>query len=52
MGARITEVLNPKGLRAGMNKTRQDTYREGQQADDQLAKFYFPQPALYKRGRD
>jgi hypothetical protein len=35
-----------------MNKTRQDTYREGQQADDQLAKFYFSQQALYKRGRD
>jgi hypothetical protein len=48
----MAEVLNPKGLRAGMNKTRQDTYQEGQQADDQLAKFYFSQPALYKRGRD
>jgi hypothetical protein len=32
----ITEVLNPKELKAGMNKTRQDTYPEGQQADDQL----------------
>jgi hypothetical protein len=48
----MAEVLNPKGLRAGMNKTRQDTYQEGQQADDQLAQFYFFQPALYKRGRD
>jgi hypothetical protein len=31
---------------------RQDTYWEGQKADDQLAKFYFSQQALYKRGRD
>jgi hypothetical protein len=30
----------------------QNTYREGQQAGDQLAKFYFSQPALYKGGRD
>jgi hypothetical protein len=35
-----------------VNKTRQATYQEGQQADEQLAKFYFSQPALYKRGRD
>jgi hypothetical protein len=27
-------------------------YREGQKADDHLAKFYFSQPALYKRRRD
>jgi hypothetical protein len=46
----IAEVLDPKVLREGMN--RQDTYREGQKADDQLAKFYFSQQALYKRGRD
>jgi hypothetical protein len=50
--AGIAEVLNLKGLRAGMNKIRQDTYPEGQQADDQLTKFYFSQQALYKRGRD
>jgi hypothetical protein len=50
--AGITEVLDPKGLRAGTNKTRQDTYWEGQQVDDQLAKFYFSQSALYKKGRD
>jgi hypothetical protein len=50
--AGIAQVLNLKGLRAGKKKTRQDTYREGQQADDQLAKFYFSQPALHKRGRD
>jgi hypothetical protein len=31
---------------------RQDTYSEGQKADDQLAKFYFSPQALYKRGRD
>jgi hypothetical protein len=37
---------------SGQEWTRQDTYREGQQADDQLAKFYFSQPELYKRGRD
>jgi hypothetical protein len=46
----ITEILDPKGLREGMNK--QDTYREGQKADDQLEKFYFSQQALYRRGRD
>jgi hypothetical protein len=45
----IAEVLDPKGLREGMN--RQDTYQEGQKADDQLATFYFSQPALYKRKR-
>jgi hypothetical protein len=62
--AGITEVLDPKGLRAGMNKTghmkglthlgseSQNTYREDQKTDDQLAKFYFSQQALYKRGRD
>jgi hypothetical protein len=50
--AGIAEVLNPKGLRAGMNKTRQDIYQEGQQADGQLAKFYFSQTALCKRGID
>jgi hypothetical protein len=48
--AGIAEVLDQKGLREGMN--RQDTYQEGQKADDQLAKFYFSQQALYKRGRD
>jgi hypothetical protein len=62
--ARITEVLNPKGLKKGMNKTGHmkglthsgrewlSTYWEHQQADDQLAKFYFSKQALYKRGRD
>jgi hypothetical protein len=49
-GVGIAEVLDPKGLREGMN--RQDTYWEGQKADDQLAKFYFSQQALYKRVRD
>jgi hypothetical protein len=39
--AGITEVLDLKGLREGMN--RQDTYQEGQKSDDQLAKFYFSQ---------
>jgi hypothetical protein len=39
--ARITEAINPKGLRAGMSKTRQDTYREGQQADDPTGKILF-----------
>jgi hypothetical protein len=48
--AGITEVLDQKGLREVMN--RQDTYQEGQKADDQLPKFYFSQQALYKRGRD
>jgi hypothetical protein len=48
----MVEVLNPKGLRVGVNNTKQDTYREGQQADDQLAKFYFSQQTLHKRGRD
>jgi hypothetical protein len=37
--ARIAEVFDPKGLREGMN--RQDTYRESQKADDQLANFLF-----------
>jgi hypothetical protein len=46
----IAEVLDLKELREGMN--RQDTYQEGQKADDQLANFYFSQQALYKRGRD
>jgi hypothetical protein len=50
--AGMVEVLNPKGLRVGVNNTKQDTYREGQQADDQLAKFYFSQQTLHKRGRD
>jgi hypothetical protein len=50
--AGIAEVLNLKGVRAEMNKTRQDTYREGQQADNQLAEFYFSQPALCKKGRN
>jgi hypothetical protein len=62
--AGIAEVLDPKGLKKGMNKTGhtkglshsgrawQNAYREGQQADDQLARFYFSQQALYKRGRD
>jgi hypothetical protein len=36
--ARIAEVLDPKELREGMN--RQDTYQEGQQADDQTGKFF------------
>jgi hypothetical protein len=35
----IVEVLDPKGLREGMN--RQDTFQEGQKADDQLANFLF-----------
>jgi hypothetical protein len=48
--AGITEVLDPKGLREGIN--RQNTYWEGQKADDQLAKFYFSQQALYKRKKD
>jgi hypothetical protein len=48
--ARIAEVFDPKGLREEMN--RQDTFLEGQKADDQLAKFYFSQQALHKRGRD
>jgi hypothetical protein len=48
--AGITEVLDPKGLREGMN--RQDTYQEDKKSDDQLAKFYFSQKVLYKRGRD
>jgi hypothetical protein len=30
----------------------QDTYQDGQKADDKLAKFYFSQQALYKRERD
>jgi hypothetical protein len=48
--AGITEVLDPEGLRKGMK--RQDLYQEGQKSDDQLAKFYFSQEALYKRGKD
>jgi hypothetical protein len=35
--AGITEVLDPKWLRKGMN--RQDTNQEDQKADDQLANF-------------
>jgi hypothetical protein len=48
--ARITEVLDPKGLRKGMN--RQDTNREDQKADDQLANFLFLHQAYkqYKAG--
>jgi hypothetical protein len=37
--AGIAEVLDLKGLREGMNK--QDTYREVQKTDDQLANFLF-----------
>jgi hypothetical protein len=37
LSARITEILDPKGLRKGMN--RQDTNGEDQKADDQLAIF-------------
>jgi hypothetical protein len=57
----IAEILDPKGLRKGMNS--QDTQKDSltqegndnthdQKAGDQLAKFYFSQQALYKRGRD
>jgi hypothetical protein len=35
----ITEVLDLKGLRKGMN--RQDINQEDQKADDQLQIFYF-----------
>jgi hypothetical protein len=35
----ITEVLDPKGLREGMN--RQDTYQEGQKADTHWQNFIF-----------
>jgi hypothetical protein len=35
----IAEVLDPKGLRKGMN--RQDTNREDQKIDDQLANFLY-----------
>jgi hypothetical protein len=59
----IAEALDQKWLREGMNQTGherthssgrewQNTYREGQKADDQLEKFYFSQQVLYKRGRD
>jgi hypothetical protein len=59
--AGIVEVLDPKGLRKGMN--RRDTWKDSltqegndkthdQKAGDQLAKFYFSQQVLYKRGRD
>jgi hypothetical protein len=48
--ARIVGVLDPKGLREGMN--RQDAYQEGQKTADQLANFNFSQQALYKRERD
>jgi hypothetical protein len=46
----IAEVLDPKGLRKGMN--RQDTNREDQKADDQLANFLFLHQAYkqYKAG--
>jgi hypothetical protein len=37
--AGIAEVLDPKGLRKGMN--RPDTNQEDQKADDQLANYYF-----------
>jgi hypothetical protein len=39
LDAGITEVLDLKGLREGMN--RQDTYLKGQKADDQLANFFY-----------
>jgi hypothetical protein len=45
--AGIAEVLDPKGLREGMN--RQDTYREAQKADDQLANFLFFLSKLYTK---
>jgi hypothetical protein len=45
--------MNKTGHTKGLTQEGNDkTYREGQQADDQLAKFYFSQQALYKRGRD
>jgi hypothetical protein len=47
--------MNKTGHTKGLThsgREGQNTYRKGQQADDQLAKFYFSQPALYKRGRD
>jgi hypothetical protein len=47
----MNETGHMKGLTHSIREW-QNTYREGQQADDQLAKFYFPQQALYKRGRD
>jgi hypothetical protein len=50
--AGITEVLDPKGLREGMS--RQDTYQEGQKADDQLENSLFFSASFIqkKRGRD
>jgi hypothetical protein len=49
-GARITEVFDSKELREGMN--RQDTYQEGQKADDQLANFlFFSASFIQKRKR-
>jgi hypothetical protein len=47
--AGITEVLDQKGLREGMDKTHTERAKK---ADDQLAIFFFPQQALYERGRD
>jgi hypothetical protein len=47
--------MNNTGHTKGLThsgKERQNPYQEGQMADDQLAKFYFSQQALYKRGRD
>jgi hypothetical protein len=57
----LQKFLTWKG--SGQERTRQDiqkdsltqegndkTHREGQQADGQLAKFYFSQQVLYKRG--
>jgi hypothetical protein len=46
--AGITEVLNPKGLRVGMNKTKQDTYREGHQLMTNWQNFIFLSQ-LYKK---
>jgi hypothetical protein len=45
--AGITEILDPKGLREGMN--RQDIYREGQKADDQLAIFFIFLSKIYTK---
>jgi hypothetical protein len=45
--AGITKVLDPKGFREGMN--RQNTYAEGQQADDQLASFFIFLSKLYTK---
>jgi hypothetical protein len=59
--AGTTEVLDPKGLRKGMNRcdTQKDSLTQkgndkiyDQKAGDQLAKFYFSQQGLYKRERD